>query len=73
MKLIRINLLLTFSLILIINPLLLAQSTRGLVNDGVESYNEQKYSDAEVNFKKGTEAIRIELAGLKQNAEIQQW
>jgi tetratricopeptide (TPR) repeat protein len=33
----------------------LAQSTRGLVNDGVDKYNDQKYSDAEVNFKKGTE------------------
>jgi tetratricopeptide (TPR) repeat protein len=34
---------------------LIAQSTRGLVNDGVEKYNEQKFADAEVNFKKGTE------------------
>ena len=32
-----------------------AQSTRDLVNDGVELYNEQKFADAEVNFKKGTE------------------
>jgi len=32
-----------------------AQSTRGLVNDGVELYNEQKFADAEVNFKKGAE------------------
>ena len=32
-----------------------AQSTRELVNDGVELYNEQKFADAEVNFKKGTE------------------
>ena len=32
-----------------------AQSTRGLVNGGVELYNEQKFSDAEVNFKKGAE------------------
>ena len=31
------------------------QSTRELVNDGVELYNEQKFADAEVNFKKGTE------------------
>lgn len=29
------------------------QSTRGIVNDGVEMYNNKKYSDAEVNFKKG--------------------
>lgn len=33
----------------------LAQSTRGLVNDGVDLYKEQKFADAEVNFKKGTE------------------
>jgi len=34
---------------------LFAQSTRDLVNDGVELYNEQKFADAEVNFKKGSE------------------
>jgi Ca-activated chloride channel homolog len=33
----------------------IAQSTRGLVNDGVDMYKEQKFADAEVNFKKGTE------------------
>jgi len=32
-----------------------AQSTRGLINEGVELYNEQKFADAEVNFKKGKE------------------
>ena len=32
-----------------------AQSTRGLINDGVNLYNEKKFADAEVNFKKGTE------------------
>jgi tetratricopeptide (TPR) repeat protein len=32
-----------------------AQSTRGIINDGVELYDEQQFSDAEVNFKKGTE------------------
>ena len=32
-----------------------AQTLRGFVNDGVEKYNEENYSDAEVNFKKGTE------------------
>lgn len=32
-----------------------AQSTRSLVNNGVEFYNEKKFSDAEVNFKKGAE------------------
>ena len=34
---------------------LIAQSTRGLVNDGVDLYKEKKFADAEVNFKKGTE------------------
>ncbi|MGE5398938.1 MAG: tetratricopeptide repeat protein [Ignavibacteriales bacterium] len=34
-----------------------AQSVRGLVNDGVELYNKQKYSDSEVNFKKGVEKV----------------
>jgi len=32
-----------------------AQSTRGLINEGVELYKEQNFADAEVNFKKGTE------------------
>ena len=32
-----------------------AQSTRSLINDGVKLYNDQKFSDAEVNFKKGSE------------------
>ena len=32
-----------------------AQSTRGLINNGVDLYNEKKFSDAEVNFKKGAE------------------
>ena len=32
-----------------------AQSTRGLVNKGVDNYNDKKFSDAEVNFKKGSE------------------
>ncbi len=32
-----------------------SQSLRGLVNDGVENYNEGNFSDAEVNFKKGVE------------------
>jgi len=32
-----------------------AQSTRGLINDGVDYYNDSKFSDAEVNFKKGAE------------------
>jgi tetratricopeptide (TPR) repeat protein len=32
-----------------------AQSTRGLINDGVDLYKGQKFADAEVNFKKGAE------------------
>ncbi len=32
-----------------------AQSTRSLVNDGVKLYKDQKFSDAEVSFKKGAE------------------
>jgi len=32
-----------------------AQSTRELINNGVDLYNEQKFADAEVNFKKGNE------------------
>lgn len=31
------------------------QSLRGLVNDGVEAYEKSKFSDAEVNFRKGIE------------------
>lgn len=31
------------------------QSTRGLINEGVDLYKEQKFADAEVNFKKGAE------------------
>jgi len=30
-----------------------AQSVRSLINDGVENYEQEKYSDSEVNFKKG--------------------
>ena len=41
--------------IVIIGSQTFAQSTRGLVNEGVELYNENKFSDAEVNFKKGAE------------------
>ncbi|HPI37759.1 MAG TPA: tetratricopeptide repeat protein, partial [Ignavibacteriaceae bacterium] len=32
-----------------------AQSMRSLVNDGVTLYDGKKYSDAEVNFRKGLE------------------
>ena len=42
-------------LIIITSASSFAQSTRELVNDGVELYNEQKFADAEVNFKKGAE------------------
>lgn len=44
-----------FLLITLSGSTLFAQSTRGLVNDGVELYKEKKFADAEVNFKKGTE------------------
>jgi tetratricopeptide (TPR) repeat protein len=44
-----------FLLITLFSSNSFAQSTRGLVNDGVELYNEQKFADAEVNFKKGAE------------------
>jgi len=33
-----------------------AQSLRGLVNDGVDEYEENKFAEAEVNFKKGIES-----------------
>lgn len=32
-----------------------AQSLRSLVNDGVEKYNEKKYTDSEISFRKGAE------------------
>jgi Ca-activated chloride channel family protein len=44
-----------YLLISVVVPQTFAQSTRGLVNDGVNLYNEKKFSDAEVNFKKGSE------------------
>jgi len=44
-----------FLSLLIPTVLSFSQSTRGLVNDGVELYNEKKFSDAEVNFKKGSD------------------
>jgi len=47
--------LLIITLVFITNINHFAQSTRGLVNDGVDLYKEQKFADAEVNFKKGTE------------------
>lgn len=45
----------TFAFLLLSFYILNAQSVRGLVNDGVDAYEEDKYSDAEVNFKKGIE------------------
>jgi len=50
----------TYSIFVIIIAVLsitdgLAQSTRGLVNDGVDYYDDSRFSDAEVNFKKGAE------------------
>lgn len=44
------------ALLLISLTVFKAQSTRGLVNDGVDNYEENNYSDAEVNFKKGVES-----------------
>jgi Ca-activated chloride channel homolog len=40
-----------FYILLLSAPLLLAQ--RSTINSGVDKYNQKKYSDAEVNFKKG--------------------
>ena len=51
MKIIKFNLIVT----VIIYSSVLAQSTRSLVNDGVDAYEKSKYADAEVNFKKGAE------------------
>jgi tetratricopeptide (TPR) repeat protein len=47
--------LIVFSVLMIIPHLSHSQSLRGLVNDGVDQYKEGNYSDAEVNFKKGTD------------------
>lgn len=41
---------------IILTSLINAQSIRGLVNDGVDKYEESNYAEAEVNFKKGLEA-----------------
>ena len=43
------------SFIILISGIGFAQSTRGLINDGVDYYTGSKFSDAEVNFKKGAE------------------
>lgn len=42
-------------IITIFSSISFAQSTRGLVNDGVDAYEEKKFADAEVDFKKGVE------------------
>ena len=42
-------------LLIILSPMLVAQSTRGLVNEGVDKYNNQKFADAEVDFRKAVE------------------
>lgn len=48
-------LLLFFLLLLTTGTNSFSQSARGLINEGVDLYQEQKFTDAEVNFKKGTE------------------
>jgi len=40
-----------FYMLLLPAPLIFAQ--RSIINSGVDKYNQKKYSDAEVNFKKG--------------------
>jgi tetratricopeptide (TPR) repeat protein len=40
-----------------------AQSTRSLVNEGVDQYYQKKYNDAEVNFKKGIEKMPDSFQG----------
>ena len=50
-----ITLLAVISLFFLNCQLVVAQSTRGLINEGVDLYKEQKFADAEVNFKKVTE------------------
>jgi tetratricopeptide (TPR) repeat protein len=45
----------SFLSILFISTFICAQSKRGLINDGVDLYKNNKFSDAEVNFKKGLE------------------
>jgi tetratricopeptide (TPR) repeat protein len=47
--------LILFFLIVIMPHSIFSQSLRGLVNDGVDQYKEGNFSDAEVNFKKGTD------------------
>lgn len=50
----KIKIIFAFNFILV-TSLINAQSLRGLVNDGVDKYDESNYAEAEVNFKKGLE------------------
>jgi Ca-activated chloride channel homolog len=51
------NIIYKFTLLFFVSLTFLnAQATRGLVNDGVDEYEENKFAEAEVNFKKGIEA-----------------
>lgn len=43
--------------------LLVAQSTRSLINEGVDKYDESNFADAEVNFKKSLEKENDLFAG----------
>jgi len=55
-KEIRSILILFWLMVIISSPnVTFSQSLRGLVNDGVDQYADGNFSDAEVNFKKGTE------------------
>src|SRR5665647_327810 len=49
--------------IIVLAAPLFPQSTRGLINDGVDQYHQKKYSDAEVNFKKGIEKMPDSFQG----------
>lgn len=56
MKILKINSVLFVLILFVIgSQQSFSQSLRGLVNEGVENYNEGNFSDAEVNFKKGVE------------------
>ncbi len=45
-----------FAVLFALVTILQAQSTRGLVNDGVNNYEENSFTEAEVKFKKGVES-----------------
>ncbi|MEE9430318.1 MAG: tetratricopeptide repeat protein [Melioribacteraceae bacterium] len=51
----KLNIILLLLAITIIALPTFAQSTRGLVNDGVDEYEEGNFAEAEVNFRKGIE------------------